>query len=155
MSKAIKYKVEIIDRNTSYVKALSELHAICFRGKGKEYWNDQSFRVLLGAKGTIGFSATADDCSLLGFVIGRSVMDESEVLTLCVLPTARRNGVAKNLMLKLIKRLSPSKRILLEVATSNDPALALYESLGFKQSGRRPAYYKKGTSRIDALILEL
>ena len=101
MSKAIKYKVEIIDRNTSYVKALSELHAICFRGKGKEYWNDQSFRVLLGAKGTIGFSATADDCSLLGFVIGRSVMDESEVLTLCVLPTARRNGGAKNLMLKL------------------------------------------------------
>ena len=58
-------------------------------------------------------------------------------------------------MLKLIKRLSASDRILLEVAASNDCALALYESLGFKQLGLRPAYYKKGNSRIDALILEL
>jgi len=155
VNKAKKYKVEIIDKRVFCVKTLSELHAICFHGNGKEYWSDNAFRVLLGTKGTIGFSAVANDGCLLGFVIGRSVMDESEVLTLCVSPTARRKGIAKNLMLKLIKRLSASDRILLEVAASNDCALALYESLGFKQLGLRPAYYKKGNSRIDALILEL
>jgi [ribosomal protein S18]-alanine N-acetyltransferase len=44
----------------------------------------------------------------------------------------------------------------LEVEEGNAPALALYHGLGFREAGRRPAYYAKADgSRACALILSL
>ncbi|MCZ7594452.1 MAG: GNAT family N-acetyltransferase [Hyphomicrobium sp.] len=48
------------------------------------------------------------------------------------------------------------RRLFLEVASDNDPAIALYKSLGFKTAGRRKAYYQRGAGEsVDAIILAL
>ena len=82
-----------------------------------------------------------------------TIADEGEVLTLCVSPRARRLGVATALFGELKELLAPRRRILLEVAITNQAALGLYESLGFKEVGRRPAYYRRDGKTVDALVL--
>ena len=44
-----------------------------------------------------------------------------------------------------------SHALMLEVRVSNDPAIALYEKLGFRLVGRRKNYYRN--PKEDALIL--
>ena len=90
---------------------------------------------------------------LAGFIIGRAEADEGEVLTLCVLPAARRRGIATALIGALEQPLAPGRGILLEVATTNQAARELYEFLGFHEIGRRPAYYQRGGQVVDALVL--
>ena len=67
--------------------------------------------------------------------------------------TARRQGVARALILALIGELKKrgSRCLTLEVRASNDPARALYESLGFAHVGTRRNYYQN--PKEDALIL--
>ena len=89
----------------------------------------------------------------IGFVIGRAIADEGEVLTLCVCPAARRRGVATALVGSIREMLAPRRRIMLEVAITNRAARDLYESLGFQEVGRRPAYYRRGGKTVDALVL--
>jgi ribosomal-protein-alanine N-acetyltransferase len=43
----------------------------------------------------------------------------------------------------------------LEVRPSNPLAIALYQSVGFVQIGRRKAYYQAENGREDALVLKL
>ena len=45
----------------------------------------------------------------------------------------------------------PSAQYTLEVRTSNDGAISLYEAFGFRAAGRRRAYYHD--NREDALIM--
>ena len=45
----------------------------------------------------------------------------------------------------------PNEQYTLEVRTSNDGAIRLYESFGFRAAGRRRAYYHD--NREDALIM--
>ena len=45
-----------------------------------------------------------------------------------------------------------SRRITLEVRASNDPAIRLYEKLGYARVGLRKGYYEK--PREDAVIMQ-
>jgi ribosomal-protein-alanine N-acetyltransferase len=103
-----------------------------------------------------------DDCFLLtepsGFLLGRVIADEAELLTLAVAPEARRLGFGRRLVGAFLDR---SRRLgaenaFLEVAADNLAATALYQSLGFAIAGRRKAYYAcpDGT-RTDALVMTL
>ena len=88
-----------------------------------------------------------------GFIIGRANADEGEVITLCVSPAVRRQGIATALMGALKEVLALRRRILLEVAITNREARALYETLGFCEVGRRPSYYRRDGKSVDALVL--
>jgi ribosomal-protein-alanine N-acetyltransferase len=45
-------------------------------------------------------------------------------------------------------------RVFLDVAADNVAALALYESLGFAEVGRRKSYYARGLDpRMDAIMM--
>jgi ribosomal-protein-alanine N-acetyltransferase len=49
-----------------------------------------------------------------------------------------------------------AKRIFLEVADDNIPALVLYSRIGFQEVGRRKGYYVRGVGPpVDALVLQL
>jgi len=81
-----------------------------------------------------------------------------EVLTIGVTPAARRRGVARALMAAAL----PAARDLgameafLEVAVDNDPAITLYERLGFRRTGLRKSYYDRGPEGfMDALVMRL
>lgn len=75
-----------------------------------------------------------------GFLVVRQVAsDEREILNLAVDPAARRRGVARKLLENELQR--AKTRWFLEVRGSNSSAIKLYESAGFRESGRRASYY--------------
>jgi ribosomal-protein-alanine N-acetyltransferase len=64
----------------------------------------------------------------------------------------RRQGIASTLLDRLFELADkPNAQYTLEVRTSNDAAIRLYERFGFRTSGRRRAYYHD--NREDALIM--
>jgi ribosomal-protein-alanine N-acetyltransferase len=93
-----------------------------------------------------------------GFILLRVAADEAEVLTLAVWPEARRAGVGLRLVEAGAVEAAArgAERLFLEVADDNAAALALYARCGFREAGRRRAYYARPDgSRRDALLLAL
>jgi ribosomal-protein-alanine acetyltransferase len=94
---------------------------------------------------------TNDEVS--GFVLGRRIGEEGEVLNLVVNPTCRRAGIATALMRKLLEAFAQegAKAVFLEVRQSNCGAITFYEGLGFSEITKRPRYYSSPTE--DALVM--
>ena len=99
-------------------------------------------------------AGAGDAAALLGYVGSQTCFEDADILNVAVLPTARRRGIAAALMRELERLLIPKgvERITLEVRASNEPAIRLYEKLGYAQVGHRKGYYEK--PREDALILQ-
>lgn len=88
-----------------------------------------------------------------GFAIGRSVAGEAELITIAVDPAARRQGTGRAL-LAAFEAKANADHLFLEVAADNTPAIALYRSAGWRETGRRKAYYKRQTGpAVDALTM--
>ena len=93
-----------------------------------------------------------DGDAVAGYIGSQSVLGESDMMNLAVAPAYRRQGVGRALVERLLWELAEDNHCLtLEVRASNEAAIALYESLGFRQVGRRPRYYQHPPE--DALIL--
>jgi [ribosomal protein S18]-alanine N-acetyltransferase len=115
-------------------------------------WSEAALRDLLAQPG-VWAEAEAD-----GFVLMRQAGDEAEVLTLAVLPEARRRGRARSLMQAALNscRARGVRDVFLEVAADNTGARALYQALGMREGGRRRGYYARTAGPpVDALILTL
>ena len=80
-----------------------------------------------------------------GFVLGRLVADEAEVLNLAVREEHRRQGEGRRLLEELLRRFAEAgvSRVFLEVRESNLGAIEFYEQMGFRRSGRREGYYRE------------
>jgi [ribosomal protein S18]-alanine N-acetyltransferase len=92
---------------------------------------------------------------ITGFISGRQILDEGEILNLAVKPSERSAGVGKALVQALLERFGREKvlQVFLEVRESNLGAISFYQGLGFKQAGKRPGYYQNPPEA--ALVLEL
>ena len=91
-----------------------------------------------------------------GLILIRQAADEAEILTIGVVPEARRRGVARALVEAAAKSLSEVKSLFIEVDVMNREALAFYEVMAFQTAGRRKDYYQHADgSRSDALIMRL
>lgn len=95
-------------------------------------------------------------CESGGFLIGRVVADEAEILTLAVDPDLRRQGIGARLVSAFLTTSVDRGAVtaFLEVSAENDAALALYAAVGFTATGRRRGYFRtpEGTP-VDALVL--
>ena len=93
---------------------------------------------------------------LVGFLVGRVVAGEAEVLTLAVAPEARRQGIGARLLAAFLAeaRARTAETAFLEVASDNQAALALYRAGGFAPVGLRPAYYPRAAApALDAVVM--
>ena len=92
---------------------------------------------------------------LVGFLIGRIVADEFEILNMAVSRAHRRSGIGSTLLETALEfsRLAGSARAYLEVRASNGPAIALYARHGFVECGRRALYYRDPVE--DAVLLSI
>lgn len=119
-------------------------------------WSAETFGGLLRQPGVFGLLALTGEAPQ-GFILCRIVTDEAEVLTLAVLPEARRRGIARALMSAAMAQAKAggAARLLLEVSVRNNAALALYRSVGFGEVGRRKGYYAEsgGEGPADALVM--
>ncbi len=125
--------------------ALAALHALAF--PPAQAWGADAIALMLGMPGAFGLWRPAE-----GFVLARVAADEAEILTLAVVPAARRRGLGAALMRGAMAeaRARGAACLHLEVAAGNQAALALYRALGCAEAGRRPRYYEDGQ---DALVL--
>ena len=139
--------------NATAASACAELHRSGFASP----WATAEFESLLASASVIA-DGIGTPGPLKGFVLSRRAADEAEILSIAVDPSARKKGLATTLLGSHISRLSRNgvAALFLEVDVSNAPALALYRRFGFREVGKRPAYYARpdGT-RANALILKL
>lgn len=108
--------------------------------------------------------ATGYECWVLersGEVIGYGVLSvasgEAHVLNLCVAPNEQSRGQGRRILARLLDlaRWHRAERVFLEVRPSNPHAIALYDSAGFNEIGRRPNYYPAKSGREDALVMAM
>ena len=93
------------------------------------------------------------DNALAAYVIVSRYVDAWHVMNLVVAPKHRRQGIATRLLVALFEQTAADDRrgFTLEVRVSNDAAIELYESMGFRGQGVRRGYYTD--NREDALIM--
>lgn len=132
-----------------HAQVLSCLHAQCFAPQ--EQWNTAAMASLMGTAGVLA-GVVCVGAQPAGFVMLRCVAGEAEILTLCVLPDYRRQGLAAQLVAWSLAQSMEQKAnmVFLEVSVANPAAQALYVQAGFEQKGLRRGYYPDGS---DALVL--
>lgn len=92
---------------------------------------------------------------VVGFLLAWRAADELHLTDLGVTASARRRGIARQLVNDLRGRGQEhaSRVILLEVRETNEPALALYRALAFVELDRRARYYSDTDE--DAVVMQL
>lgn len=90
-----------------------------------------------------------------GFALGRAVAGEAELITIAVSPSARRAGTGRALLAQFEAeaRTRGAQTAFLDVAADNRAALALYQSAGWHETGRRKGYYARPDGAVDALTM--
>lgn len=128
---------------------LAALHAKAF--DGGEIWDADAFETLLAGPGVDAIIAVRGEAPL-GFILMRTIAGEAEMLTLAVLPSARRSGIGRALVEAGLQASQErgAARAFLEVAVNNQAAIALYRASGWGEAGHRARYYRDGS---DALVL--
>jgi ribosomal-protein-alanine N-acetyltransferase len=133
---------------TLNIDDMARLHGQCFTTPRP--WSAAEIAQLLA--NPYSFALTGPN----GFLLGQAVAGEAELLTIAVDPNQRRQGIGHALVAQFcdVARQKAVQTAFLEVAATNAPAIALYVTCGFAQSGLRRAYYAgpDGTS-IDALVM--
>lgn len=127
---------------------LARIHAVAMAG-GRP-WSSKSFEELLSDSVTILITEPQ------GFALGRVMAEETELLTLAVLPAAQGRGLGRKLLgrfeAEAITR--GAKTGFLEVAEDNLKALRLYEKADWEVTSRRADYYSRdGSDPVDAILL--
>jgi [ribosomal protein S18]-alanine N-acetyltransferase len=92
---------------------------------------------------------------IAGFISGRQVLEEGEILNLAVKPQARRGGIGKALLKALLEVFARENvlQVFLEVRESNESAIVFYQKSGFQQVGRRGGYYRDPPEAALLLVL--
>jgi ribosomal-protein-alanine N-acetyltransferase len=114
--------------------------------------NGNPFSYLFMARSICDGNASGD---VVGYVCFWVVFDEVRVMNLAVEPSARRQGIAGDLVRSMLTlgQAHGAVRAILEVRASNLAARGLYEQMGFRQTATRTSYYTNPTE--DAMLMEM
>jgi len=100
------------------------------------------------------FIVALDDDEIVGYAILGTSIDEGQILSIAVVSTARRKGIADLLMYTMITHAKELEleSIFLEVRKSNEPAQELYKKHDFEFVRYRENYYTDPDE--DAVVLK-
>lgn len=145
---ALHCDFQILPASWRDLGAVRRLEQICFP---QDAWPLLDILSVLTFPNLIRLKAVCED-RLIGFVAADVRRHErlTWIATIGVLPEYRRQGVGRALM-EACEALIPTPYIRLSVRASNQPAIRLYESMGYVPVGRWKAYYRDGE---DALVME-
>lgn len=130
------------------MKQIAELEKLCFN----DPWSENSIASELNNRLSLWLVAVEDDL-VVGYVGSQTVLGETDMMNIATHPDYRKQGIGTALINELITELKNrnSHSLMLEVRVSNDPAISVYQKMGFTEVGRRRNYYRN--PREDALIL--
>jgi [ribosomal protein S18]-alanine N-acetyltransferase len=116
-------------------------------------WTRRHFLDEIASPFGIPLVAQAPDGSIAGYLCLKLVLDEAEILDVAVAPAKRGSGIGRTLVEHAVSLCRGRQVALLglEVRVGNQPAIALYRRLGFRESGRRKRYYEDGE---DAMLMD-
>jgi ribosomal-protein-alanine N-acetyltransferase len=114
----------------------------------EELKNDMALFLVAEEQGLDGLGEHREELDrVVGYLIAWVIAPvESQVGSIAVLPEYRRHGLARQMLEMLLAacRETGTRDTYLEVRVSNEPAIALYKSMGFKNDGIRKRYYQNG-----------
>ena len=141
--------MDIINVTEDMLPQIEALEQVCFSVP----WTREQLRSQLGERQI--FLAAVEEEQVAGYVGLMYVLDEGYISNVAVSPDCRRRGIARRLLAELERRCRALELafMTLEVRASNTPAIALYESRGFRSVGRRKNYYKNPAE--DAILMTL
>lgn len=118
-------------------------------------WSAAAIVDSLNASGS-GSVAEVADGRLIGAALAQIAIDDADLLNIAVASGERRRGVAGALLdaLKRTVTAAGARRLLLEVAVDNLPALSFYMARDARLVGMRREYYRRDDKNIDAQVLE-
>jgi [ribosomal protein S18]-alanine N-acetyltransferase len=134
---------------------LAAIHGMAFAGQ-ERHWSESEIIALLTDPIVAVHIAYGEQRTAIGFALCRTMADEAELLTLAVMPDARREGRGAALLAACEEGAlaSGAARLFLEVAAGNMAAGALYTRAGYRECGRRKGYYlRPDGSRDDAVVM--
>jgi [ribosomal protein S18]-alanine N-acetyltransferase len=114
-------------------------------------WSLAMFVLELSKPSGICLAALRDD-RIVGYLVCSRYDTVWHLMNVAVDDRLLRRGIATALIERLFELADrPDEQYTLEVRTSNDGAIKLYERFGFRAAGRRRGYYHD--NREDALIM--
>ncbi len=87
--------------------------------------------------------------AVIGYVVVDSRITPHEIHMIAVHPESRRQGIGFRMLTAVVAKY---RSIFLEVSDSNTAAQKLYARAGFREVGRRKAYYNDGS---DAILMQV
>ncbi len=134
--------------SAEHIKKLAELEKICFSVP----WSEAGLAAELTNPFARFFVAKIDG-EIAGYIGANNVFGEVFINNVAVFPLYRKTGVATELIKALIRSAYDEKSdfITLEVRKSNEPAIALYNKIGFEMVGERKNFYENPTE--DAFLM--
>jgi ribosomal protein S18 acetylase RimI-like enzyme len=130
------------------LNALRHLEKVCFTQDAWPLWDLVG---VLTLPNVVRLRAV-DNSQMIGFIAGDLRPSErlAWIATLGVLPEYRGRGIGRGLLQACEQRLE-MPHVRLNVRISNQIAIQLYQTSGYRRAGIWPAYYQDGE---DALIME-
>ena len=156
MSAAIQLQWQVRDMSAADLKDVAAIE----RASYDFPWSQGVFRdcLLAGYQSFVieisSMASSQNSKAVRGYGIMSVAVGEAHILNLCVHSEFQSVGYGRLLLSALIEKAGTLgvERIFLEVRPSNNIAISLYQSLGFKQIGVRPSYYQATVGREDAVI---
>ncbi len=137
----------VFKADESHISAIAELERECFSAP----WSESTIKSAMET-GTEFFVA-AKGKKVCGYVGVSCVLDEGYITNIAVTKGQRKKGIGTALLNRVFSLARDQKLsfVSLEVRESNQNAISLYTSLGFKEEGKRKNFYDN--PKEDALIL--
>ena len=119
------------------------IRALASQSPEAAQWSEQHYDALAPGESSRVVLIAEDHGEIVGFLVAHEIAGEFELENIAVAAHARRRGVGCDLVTKLVETAARRgiRAIHLEVRGQNRAARALYEALGFVQSGVRRGYY--------------
>lgn len=118
-------------------------------------WKHKHFYHTLEAINSVIFTANVEEeDKIVGLLIASISVSEADIYMVVVDEEYKQNRIAYQLFQHLIEHCREEvESIFLEVRISNEPAIGLYERLGFERLNIRKAYYSSPIE--DAIVMHL
>ena len=133
------------------LKGIAELEKICFP---QDPWSFEAFfNEIIENEGRTLYIVAEYDGKLAGYMGIWKILDEGHITNVAVAPEFRRKHIGEALIRRIVDETMREgiTSWTLEVRVDNEPAIRLYEKMGFRREGIRRKYYAyDGT---DALIM--
>jgi [ribosomal protein S18]-alanine N-acetyltransferase len=143
--------VVLVPMTRAHVDALMSYEREMF---GTEAWSRASYLAeLADTRNRYYIAAEGPDGALLGWAGVLVIGDAAEIMTVGVVPSARRAGTGRQMLDALLAEAVSrgAYEAFLEVRADNAAARAMYRNAGFDEIGLRRGYYAGGT--VDAVTM--